>query len=146
MTIHTILFDLDGTLIDTNELIIESFTHTFNAYGKKLSRAEAIDFIGPPLKDSFRQFAPDQVEAMVETYRKHNMEHHDSFVKTFPNVSETLAELKKIMFSLGLSQQKCEGQSIWVCELPNLTIILIRLLRLMMSAMPNRILSQLSKL
>ncbi|WP_010532137.1 pyrophosphatase PpaX [Lentibacillus jeotgali] len=109
MNIHTILFDLDGTLIDTNELIIESFTHTFNAYGRKLTRAEAIEFIGPPLKDSFSQFAPEQVDAMVETYRKHNMKHHDNYVKAFPHAAETLAELKKGDVKLGVVTTKMRG-------------------------------------
>ncbi|QKY69911.1 pyrophosphatase PpaX [Lentibacillus sp. CBA3610] len=109
MNIHTILFDLDGTLIDTNELIIESFMHTFSHYGKKLSREQAIEFIGPPLRDSFQQFNSSQVDMMIETYRKHNQEHHDDYVKAFPNVAETLDELKRRDVQLGIVTSKMKG-------------------------------------
>ncbi|MFD1361651.1 pyrophosphatase PpaX [Lentibacillus salinarum] len=106
MTIHTILFDLDGTLIDTNELIIDSFRHTFNAYGKELSREEAIQFIGPPLRDTFLQFAPEQVDAMIETYRGYNQQHHDDYVVAFPYVAETLEKLRKRDIQLGVVTTK----------------------------------------
>src|SRR5699024_1762063 len=81
-------------------------THTFNEYGKKLSRAEAIEFIGPPLKDAIRKFAPDKVDAMVETYRKHNLQYHDTYVKAFPNVAETLTKLKKNRVNFGVVTTK----------------------------------------
>lgn len=106
MSIHTLLFDLDGTLIDTNELIITSFKHTFQQYGKELSREEAIEFIGPPLMDTFEQFDSEQVEAMVETYRKHNLFHHDDFVTPFPHVVEVIDKLKKDGFKLGIVTTK----------------------------------------
>ncbi|TFJ93329.1 pyrophosphatase PpaX [Lentibacillus salicampi] len=106
MTIHTILFDLDGTLIDTNELIIESFMHTFDTYGKKLTRSEAIEFIGPPLRDTFQQADPEQVDALVETYRQHNQQHHDDYVTAFPHVVDTLAELQKRRIQLGVVTTK----------------------------------------
>ncbi|WP_164668125.1 pyrophosphatase PpaX [Virgibacillus doumboii] len=109
MSIHTILFDLDGTLIDTNELIIESFIHTFKEYGKELTREEAIEFIGPPLRDSFYQFGPDQVEPMIATYREHNLYHHDNYVVAFPNVIETIEQLNKENFKLGIVTTKMRG-------------------------------------
>lgn len=106
MSIHTILFDLDGTLIDTNELIIDSFIHTFKGYGKELTREEAIEFIGPPLRDSFYQFDPKLVEPMIATYRKHNLYHHDNYVVAFPNVTETIEQLKMKGVKLGIVTTK----------------------------------------
>ncbi|MFC4557492.1 pyrophosphatase PpaX [Virgibacillus kekensis] len=106
MSIHTLLFDLDGTLIDTNELIITSFMYTFQQYGRELSREQAIEFIGPPLRDSFEQVDPEKVEAMVETYREHNLFHHDDFVTAFPNVVEVIDTLKMNGFKLGIVTTK----------------------------------------
>ncbi|GGB53921.1 pyrophosphatase PpaX [Virgibacillus dakarensis] len=106
MSIHTILFDLDGTLIDTNELIIASFEHTFHHYGKPFSREKAIEFIGPPLKESFQQIDPAQVNAMIATYREHNLQHHDEYVTAFPYVVETLTRLKKHGLQLGIVTTK----------------------------------------
>lgn len=47
MNINTILFDLDGTLINTNDLIIESFLHTLNHYyPNQYTREDVLAFIG----------------------------------------------------------------------------------------------------
>ncbi|TRM13121.1 pyrophosphatase PpaX [Lentibacillus cibarius] len=109
MNIHTVLFDLDGTLIDTNELIIESFIHTFQRYGKKIAREEAIEFIGPPLKDTFLQYNPVQAESMMETYREHNKKHHDDYVTAFPNVLKTIDRLYQKNIQLGIVTTKLRG-------------------------------------
>jgi len=112
MNIHTILFDLDGTLIDTNKLITESFYHTFNQFGLEFSHDEILAFNGPPLKETFEKIDLDKAEAMITTYREHNLEHHDAYVKIFPNVKETLDALKKQGIQLGIVTTKMRGTAI----------------------------------
>lgn len=107
MSIRTILFDLDGTLIDTNELIISSFQHTLDQYApNKFKREDILNFIGPPLRDSFLSVDMDQVEAMIETYREHNIKNHDDFVTAYPTVVETMKALKAKGFKLGIVTTK----------------------------------------
>lgn len=106
MSIRTILFDLDGTLIDTNELIIASFMHTFSHYGMTYTREEVVQFNGPPLLDTFQKIAPDLAEEMVKTYRAHNLTVHDSYVTAFPHVTETIAALKEQGLKLGIVSTK----------------------------------------
>ncbi|CDQ19243.1 pyrophosphatase PpaX [Halobacillus karajensis] len=107
MSIRTILFDLDGTLIDTNELIIASFTHTIEQYSdRSYEREEILDFIGPPLKESLQKINPARVEEMVETYRKHNIENHNHFVKAYEGVVETIESLKAEGYKLGIVTTK----------------------------------------
>ncbi|QHS23253.1 pyrophosphatase PpaX [Virgibacillus sp. MSP4-1] len=107
MSIRTLLFDLDGTLIDTNELIISSFLHTLEQYVPgKYKREDVYDFIGPSLWDSFGQVMPDKVDEMVETYRKHNLEHHDSIVVAYDGVAETIQKLKEDGYKLGIVTTK----------------------------------------
>lgn len=108
MSIRTLLFDLDGTLIDTNELIIASFKYTFQQYGMSLSREQAIEFIGPPLADTFRSAAenPEQAAEMISLYRKHNIQHHDAYVRSFPYVNETLMSLRAEGLKLGVVTTK----------------------------------------
>ncbi|UFT98505.1 pyrophosphatase PpaX [Radiobacillus kanasensis] len=107
MDITTILFDLDGTLIDTNELIIASFQHTLSQHAdREYSREEILNFIGPPLKDSFELVNPNEVDAMFTTYREHNLANHDDYVVIYPTVADTLKELKEKGLQLGIVTTK----------------------------------------
>ncbi|MEQ6378377.1 pyrophosphatase PpaX [Bacillaceae bacterium S4-13-56] len=107
MSIRTLLFDLDGTLIDTNELIISSFAHTLDQYAPgKYEREDILAFMGPPLKDTFIQVDPNRVEEMIETYRAHNLEHHDQLVIPFPGVVDTMKSLKEKGYKLGIVTTK----------------------------------------
>lgn len=106
MKIHTILFDLDGTLIDTNELIIASFLHTFEHYKLPITREETLAFIGPSLKDTFDRVDPAKSEEMIQVYRDHNLHHHDSYVAAYPHVVETLKRLKEENIKLGIVTTK----------------------------------------
>ncbi|WP_101843070.1 pyrophosphatase PpaX [Halobacillus sp. Marseille-P3879] len=107
MSIKTILFDLDGTLIDTNELIIASFTHTVGQYAHRpYTREEILHFIGPPLRESLAAVNAEQVEEMVTTYREHNVANHDSYVRAYDGVVETIKELKARNYRLGIVTTK----------------------------------------
>lgn len=107
MDIRTILFDLDGTLIDTNELIIASFTHTLKKHSETpYTREQILSFIGPPLYDSLAQVDPDNVEAMVATYREHNLANHDKYVIAYPTVVDTIKTLKEKGYQLGIVTTK----------------------------------------
>ncbi|WP_112181837.1 MULTISPECIES: pyrophosphatase PpaX [Paraliobacillus] len=107
MDIRTILFDLDGTLIDTNELIIASFTHTLEKHSETpYTREQILSFIGPPLYDSLQQVDPDNVETMVATYREHNLANHDKYVTAYPTVVDTIKTLKEKGYQLGIVTTK----------------------------------------
>lgn len=92
--IQAVLFDLDGTLIDTNELIIQTFQTVLDErFPGKYSRETILPFLGPPLYETFQQVDPTQVDDLIDAYRKWNMENHDAMVQAFPGVVETLENL-----------------------------------------------------
>jgi pyrophosphatase PpaX len=107
MKINTLLFDLDGTLIDTNELILESFLHTLNSYyPDKYKREDCFAFIGPTLYETFESINPDKMDEMVKVYRKFNHEQHDNLVTEFETVFETIQTLRQKGFKLGIVTTK----------------------------------------
>lgn len=110
MSIETILFDLDGTLIDTNELIQVSFEYTFKKYNYNFTHEEILSFNGPPLWDTFYQLNPDLAPEMMQTYQNHNHAHHEAYLKIYPHVLETVNKLKSEGFKLGIvTSKKKEG-------------------------------------
>jgi pyrophosphatase PpaX len=105
--ITTILFDLDGTLIDTNELIITTYLHTLDRYYPgKYSREDVLPFMGPTLHEAFSTIDPDRVEEMVLEYRTFNIANHDRLVKEFAGVLETIEQLKEKGYKLGVVTTK----------------------------------------
>ncbi len=106
MSIRTILFDLDGTLIDTNQLIMASFRYTFDYFQLDFTDEQIIEFNGPPLVDTFKKIDSLRAEKMVEVYRKHNLTEHNNYVVVFPEVLETLEKLKAMKIKLGIVSTK----------------------------------------
>ncbi|MCF6138698.1 pyrophosphatase PpaX [Pseudalkalibacillus berkeleyi] len=107
MKVDTILFDLDGTLINTNELIIASFTHTLEHYcPQTYSREDIISFIGLPLIDSFKEVDESSVAEMVKMYKAHNLAHHEQYVHAFEGVVDTVKVLHEKGFKLGIVTTK----------------------------------------
>ncbi|MGV3489307.1 MAG: pyrophosphatase PpaX [Tuberibacillus sp.] len=105
--ITTLLFDLDGTLLNTNDLIKASFMHTLNHfYPNQYTEKDILPFFGEPLEVSFQRVDPHRVEELTHFYRKHNIEKHDEFVKEYPNVNTTLAALKEKGFKLAVVTTK----------------------------------------
>lgn len=105
--ITTVLFDLDGTLINTNDLIIASFTETLNHYyPERYKREDILQFIGPPLYDSFYSIDKERVDEMIVRYREHNLKHHDLLVKEYEGVYETVEALHKAGYKLGIVTTK----------------------------------------
>jgi pyrophosphatase PpaX len=107
MNMNTILFDLDGTLIDTNELIIQSFLHTLEKYyPNQYKREDVLAFIGPPLYDTFVAMDKERVQEMIDTYRAFNHAKHDELVKEYETVYETVETLHEKGFKLGIVTTK----------------------------------------
>lgn len=105
--IDTILFDLDGTLINTIDLILDSFLHTMEKFFPgKYKREDVISFIGPPLSETFHKLDPDKMEEMTVTYRKYNHAMHDELVKEYEGVYETLETLDEKGYKMAIVTTK----------------------------------------
>jgi len=105
-----VLFDLDGTLIDTRGLIFASFEYTFEKYfpDYKLTDDELESFFGPTLHETFKRYCDDEakIEEMIAYYRAFNEERHNEYAKPFDNVKEVVRLLHKKGYKLGVVSSK----------------------------------------
>ncbi|HVO35408.1 MAG TPA: HAD-IA family hydrolase [Gemmatimonadales bacterium] len=109
MRFKAVLFDFDGTLIDSTRLIIESYHHTMRIHrGTTLPDSEWIAGLGTPLRVQFRRFTDDpaEVQRMIETYREWNLAHHDEMVRAFPGAVDAVTGLKAKGAQLGIVTSK----------------------------------------
>ncbi|WP_439443575.1 pyrophosphatase PpaX [Listeria aquatica] len=106
--ITTLLFDLDGTLINTNELIIASFQATLKEFlpEKEFSREEILPFIGPPISETFGNLLPERAEEMITFYRAFTNEHHDELILEYDGVYEAIRALYEEDYKLAIVSTK----------------------------------------
>jgi len=104
----TVLFDLDGTILDTNELIIRSFIEALQGYvDEDFNRDHIIPSMGAPLVDQMKRFSGlEDVEHLVVAYREVNLRLHDEYVKAFDYVLEVLERLHQEGMKIGVVTTK----------------------------------------
>ncbi len=105
----TALFDLDGTLIDSIRLILDSYHHTLSRHNLPARTDEEwLRGVGTPLHVQFSawQESPEILEAMIATYRAFNLEHHDRMVTIYPGVLDAMREIKAAGVQTGLVTSK----------------------------------------
>jgi pyrophosphatase PpaX len=107
--LDTVLFDLDGTLIDSVRLILDSYHHALASHGlPPRTDEEWLRGVGTPLWVQFAEWRDDPVtlEALIANYREYNLEHHDRMVTVYPGVVEMIEALKANGLATGLVTSK----------------------------------------
>ncbi|MFX3632466.1 MAG: pyrophosphatase PpaX [Candidatus Pristimantibacillus sp.] len=106
--IRTMLFDLDGTIMDTNELIIRSFLESLEGFvPAEFSREHIIPNMGLTLSAQMKIFSGlEEVAHLEAAYRKVNLRLHDEFVKSFPHVNEVIKNLHEQGIRIGVVTTK----------------------------------------
>jgi len=106
---HTVLFDLDGTLLDSVRLILDSYHHTLEVHGlPPRSDAHWLKGLGTPLRVQFAEWADDpaRLDALVATYREYNLRWHDERVTPYAGVVESVRTLRARGIRTGLVTSK----------------------------------------
>ncbi|MFD0957924.1 pyrophosphatase PpaX [Paenibacillus chungangensis] len=106
--VRTMLFDLDGTILDTNELIIRSFLESLKGtVHEGFSRDDIIPSMGEPLEDQMKRFSGlEDVTHLVAAYREVNLRLHDELVEPFTYVNEVLDRLHREGIAIGIVTTK----------------------------------------
>ncbi|MFP2926677.1 HAD family hydrolase [Pyxidicoccus sp. 3LG] len=102
-----ILFDLDGTLVDSLPDIIDSFLHGFSHLGLPApDYAQVRALIGQPLDVMYQQFAPEHVPALCVAYREHYPRNFLNRSRVFPGVEQVLRTLRERGYLLAVATTK----------------------------------------
>jgi len=107
--IRTALFDLDGTLIDSIDLILASYRHTLAAHGlPPVPDSEWLRGVGTPLRVQLGQWAtsPEQLLALTATYRDYNLANHDQMILSYPGITELLQGVRTAGLRTGVVTSK----------------------------------------
>jgi pyrophosphatase PpaX len=107
--IRTVLFDLDGTLIDSVRLILDSYHHTLATHGlPPRTDEEWLAGVGTPLTAQFADWGddPETLNALIATYREYNLTHHDRMVTVYAGVVDVVHALKENGITTGLVTSK----------------------------------------
>lgn len=106
-----ILFDLDGTLIDSIELILNSARYAFQKLERECpSDQEWLAGVGIPLFTMFARYARDEADkdALITAYREYQMQHHDRLIRCYDEVVDTVVELRRRGHELAIVTSKSE--------------------------------------
>jgi pyrophosphatase PpaX len=107
MTYRTVLFDLDGTLIDSVGLILASHRHaTEEVLGAALPDPVLRAGIGTPLMAQMRSFDEARAQDLVDAYRAHNRRAHDEHVRAYDGVLDVLVSLREDGVTVGVVTSK----------------------------------------
>jgi pyrophosphatase PpaX len=107
--IRAVLYDFDGTLADSTELIMRCYRHTMREHlGHVPPDEEWLSGFGMTLETQLRRFARDdaEFEGMLESYRSHQNTIHDELLRPFPGAAETVAELERRGVGLAIVTSK----------------------------------------
>ena len=104
------LFDLDGTLLDSDKMIIESFHYLYKKYkpeGFKIDDKKIITFSGPPIRLTLKQEFPEfDQEEILKIWREVSLKNYPIYTKLFPGALEVLSTLKEKGYGVAIVTNK----------------------------------------
>jgi len=106
--IDTVLYDFDGTIMDTNDVIIGSWQHVYKTLrGQEGDLTYILSTFGEPLEYSMETSFPEvSKEESVKIYRDWQKEHFLDMIHLFPGVEEMLAEVKARGYRTGIATSR----------------------------------------
>ena len=115
-----ILFDLDGTIVDSAPGITATLAYTFEQLGLPIpTPAELVAYVGPPILDSFRDlagFTPEQSQHALDIYRVQYLKTGVLDATVYPGLAELLKSIHESGIPLSLATSKPETPATLILE------------------------------
>lgn len=111
--IDAVLWDLDGTILNTTRLILGSYRFAFERIlGLEIEDEEALRNFGRPLAEVMREFSEDRCEELIDAYREFNHAEHDAAIVPYAGILDALANIKR----RGLLQALVTSKTEWLAK------------------------------
>jgi pyrophosphatase PpaX len=114
--LDAVLFDLDGTLVDSNALISAAYRQTFAIHYPELtlSDTDIMMMVGPPLREVFAKMNPDpdHIQAMINTYLASYRQMEFDVVTVYPHAIDTMKKLKNLGLKIGIVTTKYQASAL----------------------------------
>jgi pyrophosphatase PpaX len=105
--IKCILFDFDGTLIDSNKVVLHCLKEAIELYtDRKVGLQDLIPILGKPIIDQMRYFSQEKCEEMTEYYRHSYRKNEDANTYIYDNIENLLKELKEQGYVIAITSNK----------------------------------------
>ena len=117
---EALLFDLDGTVADTDQMLVESFHILYDLYrdGKRTPDEEIYYFSGPPIYETLlKEFPHQDQKKMFDEFMRVSLDVYPKTVRAYPHAKETLLNLKKQGYKLGIITSKIHKSTVYCLNL-----------------------------
>lgn len=121
MTWPVVIFDIDGTLVNSVDLIVASYQYTFRTVlGHEWDEAEIKTWIGQSLYGAFQREVPDHADELFAVYSKWNEEHTEGWIKEYDGIPELAKDLVAAGIRVGAATSKRDQPAQWALDLGHL--------------------------
>jgi pyrophosphatase PpaX len=123
MKYDIVIFDMDGTLVDTDLMLVESMMALFRKYRPdyKISLSTIIYFSGPPIEDTLAQYFPEVDHAtIIQEFKDLSLQYYHLSAMLFPYTAEVLETLHRQGIKLGILTNKHHDRTIDTLKMLNI--------------------------
>lgn len=118
----TVVFDLDGTLVDTIGLIVASYQHAFRTVlGHAEDEARIRAWIGQPLIRAFREVSPEHADELFAVYAAWNEANTERLMRPYAGIDALLRDLTDAGVGIAVATSKRAHPARWALRLCGLT-------------------------